>query len=125
MGEGGEVGGLVRRAFAKESGADEGGLGEEATKKIEPIGATVEGEDRIVTNLGFGRGNFFRCEVGEIGRKKNGHLRLAMKKVAPFPIHFCPFGRDGGGVGAIFLSKEKCLFGNIEAEIAVLGLATR
>ena len=78
-----------------------------------------------MTNLGFGRGNFFRCEVGEIGRKKNGRLRLGMKKVAPFPIHFCPCGRDGGGVGAIFLSKEQCLFGNIEAEIAVLGLATR
>ena len=125
LGEGGKVGGLVRGAFEKESGADGGGLGQEATKQIKPIGATVEGEHRIVANFGFGRGDFLRSEIGKIGRQKNGRFRLAMEKVALFPLHFCSFGRGGGGVGAIFLGEKKCLGGNIEAEIAVLGLATR
>ena len=42
-------------------------MGEEETNELETIGPAVECEDWIVADFGFGLGNFFWREIGQVG----------------------------------------------------------
>ena len=42
-------------------------MGEEATNELETIGPAVECEEGIVADFGFGLGNFFWGEIGQVG----------------------------------------------------------
>ena len=42
-------------------------MGEEETNELETIGPAVECEEWIVADFGFGLGNFFWGEIGQVG----------------------------------------------------------
>jgi len=59
LGEGGDCFRLGGTAFEENNRGKGEGLGEESANEVETFGTSVEGEDRIVADFGFGLGNFF------------------------------------------------------------------
>jgi hypothetical protein len=67
LGEGGDCFGLGGSTFEEKDRGKGEGLGEEATNELETIGPAVESEKGIVADFGFGLGNFFWGEIGQVG----------------------------------------------------------
>ena len=62
-------------------------MGEEATNELESIGPAVECEEGIVADFGFGLGNFFWGEIGQVSGDYDGGGGLAFKQVIYLPVY--------------------------------------